>query len=78
MIVYGSLIVIFEPRPSKAVCFSVDGLRVVSGADDATVKLWDLSTEQPITTLRGHEVHVIMNFCTVQSIPSNEGGNLPD
>ena len=43
-------------RPSKSVCFSLDGLHVVSGSDDATVKLWDLSTEQAITTLRGHEV----------------------
>lgn len=61
----------FESRPSKAVCFSVDGLRVVSGSDDATVKLWDLSTEQPITTLRGHEV-------TFNQYPKNEGGILPN
>lgn len=43
-------------RPSKSVCFSLDGLKVVSGSDDATVKVWDLSTEQALTTLRGHEV----------------------
>ena len=61
---------IFESRPSKAVCFSVDGLRVVSGSDDATVKLWDLSTEQPITTLRGHEVTFVLS----NQGPATRGG----
>jgi WD40 repeat protein len=34
--------------------FSPDGTRIVAGAQDGTVLLWDISTAKP-TVLRGHE-----------------------
>lgn len=44
------------PRPAKAVQFSLDGLKLVSGSDDTSVRHWDLSTGTCIQVLRGHEV----------------------
>ena len=43
-------------RAVKTVHFSPDGLRVLSGSDDTSVRNWDLATGACITTLRGHEV----------------------
>jgi WD40 repeat protein len=37
----------------QTVAFSPDGRRVISGADDKTVKIWDIETGQEIRTLRG-------------------------
>ena len=31
-----------------------DGRRVVSGADDKTLKVWDLATRKCVATLKGH------------------------
>ena len=45
-----------SPRAVKTVHFSLDGLRVVSGSDDTSVRNWDLATGACITTLRGHQV----------------------
>lgn len=36
------------------VAVTPDGMRVVSGSVDRTVKVWDLATGQPEATLRGH------------------------
>jgi len=38
-----------------SVSFSPDGKRIVSGSEDKTIKLWDLSTSAELMTLRGHE-----------------------
>ena len=38
------------PRP-----FSPDGARIVSGADDNTVRVWDASSGAELLVLRGHE-----------------------
>ena len=35
-----------------------DGRRVVSGADDATLKVWDVATGMCMATLKGHK-HVV-------------------
>ena len=40
-------------RPVSAVAFSPDG-RLACGADDGTVRLWDLATGTLLTTLTGH------------------------
>ena len=39
----------------RGVCFSRDGKRLVSGADDQTVKLWDVVTGQEMMTFAGHQ-----------------------
>uniref|UniRef100_A0A7S2ZRE7 U3 small nucleolar RNA-associated protein 15 C-terminal domain-containing protein n=1 Tax=Rhodosorus marinus TaxID=101924 RepID=A0A7S2ZRE7_9RHOD len=38
--------------------FSMDGLRVLTGSDDKTVKLWDLPTGREMAELGGHEDYV--------------------
>ena len=40
--------------PVRAVSFSPDGATLACGADDGTVKLWDVSTSTLIATLEGH------------------------
>jgi WD40 repeat protein len=42
----------------NSVAFSTDGTRLVSGSDDKTVKLWDVSSGQLIRTLEGHSSRV--------------------
>ncbi|CAK7206518.1 hypothetical protein SEUCBS139899_009314 [Sporothrix eucalyptigena] len=39
----------------KALAFSPDGKRIVSGSDDATVKIWDLASNACVLTLKGHK-----------------------
>ena len=51
-------------RPVKAVRFSLDGLKLVSGSDDTTVRYWDMSTETCISIFEGHEVCVCVCVCT--------------
>lgn len=44
-------------RAVKSVSFSLDGLHVLSGSDDTSVRNWDLATGMCVVTLRGHQVH---------------------
>ena len=41
-----------------SVAFSVDGLRVVSGSDDKTVRIWDAATGNCTAILKGHTDNV--------------------
>ena len=41
-----------------SVAFSPDGLRAVSGSDDETVKLWDITTGRVLKTFSGHKSFV--------------------
>ncbi|MBN8628250.1 MAG: protein kinase [Planctomycetes bacterium] len=38
----------------RSIAFSADGARLVSGAHDNTVRLWDVASRQSVKTLRGH------------------------
>jgi WD40 repeat protein/tRNA A-37 threonylcarbamoyl transferase component Bud32 len=60
------------------VCFSPDGLTLVTGSMDATVKLWDARTGQEKFTLLGHEggVHTVAFSTDGDTILS--GGGLGD
>jgi len=40
--------------PINSVAFSPDGKQIVSGSDDNTVKLWDMTTGREIKTFSGH------------------------
>ena len=42
----------------RAVSFTPDGKRAVSGSEDKTCMLWDLTTGEAIQTLRGHTSYV--------------------
>jgi WD40 repeat protein len=41
-----------------SVCFSPDGLRILTGSQDSTAKLWDAQTSKEILTLKGHTEEV--------------------
>jgi U3 small nucleolar RNA-associated protein 15 len=47
-----------DPRPVHTTHFSPHTPQVLSGSDDTTVKLWDLSTQECITTLTPHTDYV--------------------
>ena len=47
-----------NPRPVHVTHFSPHEAQVLSGSDDTTVKLWDLSTQQCIHTLPAHTDYV--------------------
>lgn len=44
--------------PVHTVRWSIDGLRLLSGSDDKTVRLWDVPTETVVGTRDGHEDYV--------------------
>lgn len=37
-----------------SVCFSPDGSQLATGSGDCTVRIWDMNTETPKWTLKGH------------------------
>ncbi|MFI5364282.1 MAG: TIR domain-containing protein [Candidatus Binatia bacterium] len=43
---------------NRAYAYSLDGKRVLSGADDSTVRLWDLETGRCLRVLEGHTATV--------------------
>jgi len=47
------------PNGVYSLAFSPDGVRAVSGGDDGTVKLWDVTTGRLLRTLWGHANHVL-------------------
>ena len=60
----------------SAVAFSPDGLRIVSGSNDHTIRLWNAETGQPIgEPLRGHNslVNAVAFFPDGSRIVSGSG-----
>ena len=43
---------------SVSVAFSPDGTRLVSGSNDTTIRLWDITTGEELITLFGHDAWV--------------------
>ena len=50
----------------NSVKFSSDGMRIVSGSDDNSVRVWDVVTGVELKELKGHTEHV--NSVTFQVI----------
>ena len=42
----------------SSVSFSPDGMRIVSGSNDETAKVWDAATGTPLLELKGHMFRV--------------------
>ena len=38
----------------NSVAYSPDGTKIISGSDDATIKIWEANTGQCLKTLKGH------------------------
>jgi WD40 repeat protein/serine/threonine protein kinase len=57
------------PRPSLNVAFSPDGLRLATGGERNTVKIWDVQTGKELQTLWGHGGEVY----TLAFSPDDEG-----
>ena len=43
----------------RAVAFSPDGTRVLTGSQDSTARLWDAATGKLVATLAGHKASVL-------------------
>ena len=52
-------------RAVKCVSFLPCGLRVVSGSDDTSLRVWDMATESCLARLPGHEVCKQAHFACV-------------
>ena len=46
----------FFIRSVRCVQFTKDGIHIVSGSDDTSIRYWDMATETSTTELREHEV----------------------
>ena len=44
----------------RCVCYSTDGTKLLSGSDDATIKVWDVTTGKRLRTLRGHQYSILV------------------
>jgi WD40 repeat protein len=50
-----------EGRTTSYNCItdSIDGRRVAAGAEDGTIRIWDLTSRQEVAVLRGHIQEVL-------------------
>jgi WD40 repeat protein len=64
------LIQVFSGHSSAVTCggFSPDGKKVVTGSQDATVRVWDPRTGQTVYLLNGHTFHKEPVTCVVSYI----------
>ena len=53
-VITGGQVAVLSSRWARALTFSLDGIFLVSGGDDETVKLWDVQTGGVVKTFHGH------------------------
>jgi WD40 repeat protein len=59
----------------KAVAFSPNGTRIVSGSDDCTVRVWNAVTFKQLAELKGHQGEVTAVAFSYDSIHIVSGSN---
>jgi WD40 repeat protein len=58
--VSGEILIVMEGHEDavRSVCFNPEGTKVVSAANDESVRLWDVKSGQLLHTYRGHVLEV--------------------
>jgi len=68
-----ALMGVFAGHAGSVTCgqFTLDGKRVVTGAEDGTAKVWNPKDQQPVTTFSGHNWHSLPLTCLKVKSDSN-------
>jgi WD40 repeat protein len=63
----------------STLCFNIEGLRLVSGSEDCSIKIWDIHAGMLVTTLYGHRDtvrHVTYSPCGLKVASSSSDKTL--